>query len=237
MTTDVVAQQIEAFSREKAAHTEKMLKINEINSSITRCEKERNDAIESGKEAETNWRTRFRSLRGAITPEMRAEHSQRIASRELADEFTALIEELELEKQSQMIIAVASARNYVHAHRSAFTTYAESQWDSAMRNISPKLLRGIKLKLLAMQLGDSGQHTSAVYEAPEVILARKVGELLTRAADKSQLDMEGEPVLTKIGLRRPALTGVDMHLFRNPAAVHKLVHQLKAKRAQRENKQ
>lgn len=237
MTTDVVAQQIEAFSREKAAHTAQMLKLNEINSSITRCEKERNDAIESGKEAESNWRTRFRSLRGAITPEMRAEHSQRIASKELADEFTALIEELELEKQGQMTNAVSTARQYVHAHRSAFTAYAESQWNAAMRNISPKLLRGIKLKLMAMQLSDSGQQTAAFHEEPEVILGRQVGELLTRAADKATLDMEGEPVLTKIGLRRPALTGVDMHLYNSPVAVHKLLHQLKAKRAQRENKQ
>lgn len=237
MTTDVIAKRIEQFSREKAAHTAQMLKLNDVNASITRCEKERSEAIESGKEAESDWRTRFRSLRGAITPEMRAQHSQRIASRELAEEFTALIGELDLDKQSEMLKAVATARSYVNAHHTAFTEYAESQWNAAMRNISPTLLRAIKLKHMALKLSDQGEYSSLTYEHPEVILSRLTGETLTKAAAGVQFDMEGEPVLSQIGLNRPALTGVDMRLYNSPGAVHKLRHELKEKLAQKENNQ
>ena len=59
----------------RTAHLEKMKQYNNICANFTRCEKEREAAIEAGKEAETNWRTRFRSLWGGITPELRAEHS------------------------------------------------------------------------------------------------------------------------------------------------------------------
>lgn len=237
MTTDAITQRIELFSSKKAAHTAQMLKLNDINASITRCEKERKDAIESGNEAESNWRTRFRGLRGAITPEMRAEHSQRIASRELADEFTALIEDLELEKQDEMLGAVSTAKAYVIAHNTAFTEYAESQWNAAMRNISPTLLRAIKLKHMALKLNDQGEYSSLAHEKPEVIINRITGEMLTRAAEAVQFDMEGEPVLSKIGIYRPALSGVDMNLYNSPVKIHKLVHELKAKRAQKEKKQ
>lgn len=105
----------------RAAHTAQMLKINDITTAIARSKKEREAAIENGKEAETNWRTRFRDLRGAITPELRAEHSQRIASRELAEEFTGLIKELEFEHEGEMIAAVHTGRAYVNAHNTAFT--------------------------------------------------------------------------------------------------------------------
>ena len=236
MTTDVIAKRIEEFGIKKAAHTAQMLKLNDIDASITRCEKERNEAIESGQEAETSWRTRFRSLRGAITPEMRAEHSQRIASRELAEEFTALIDDLEVEKQSEMLGAVSTAKAYVNAHNTAFTEYAESQWNAAMRNISPTLLRAIKLKLMAMKLSDLGENSSPVYEKPQVILSRLTGEMLTKTAEAVQFDMEGEPVLTQLGLHRPALSGVDMRLYNSPGAVHKLRHELKTKSANKENK-
>ncbi len=71
-----------------------MIKINDITAAIAHSKKECEAAIENGREAETNWRTRFRSLRGNLTDELRAQHSQRIVSRELAEEFTGLIEEL-----------------------------------------------------------------------------------------------------------------------------------------------
>ncbi|MGK9470890.1 hypothetical protein ACSST1_19295 [Pantoea agglomerans] len=213
------------FSEAKAAHTAQMIKINDITAAIARSKKERDAAIENGKEEETNWRTRFRSLRGAMTPELRAEHSQRIASRELAGEFTGLIEELDFEHEGETISAVRTGRAYVNAHSTAFTQYAESQWDAAMRNVSPTLVRAIRLKLLLLRLNDRGRHTDPQHEEPEAVLAREVGKLLTDKAESARLDMDAEPVLSEIGVYRPALTGVDMRLYNSPALVHKLMQE------------
>ena len=217
------------FSEAKAAHMAQMMKINDITAAIARSKKEREAAIENGKEAETSWRTRFRSLRGAITPELRAEHSQRIASRELADEFTGLIDELEFECEGEMLKAVHTGRAWVNAHNTAFTQYAEGQWNAAMRNVSPTLIRAIRLKLLSLRLNDHGRHTDPQHTEPEVLLAREVGRLLTDKAEAARLDMEAEPVLSELGLYRPALTGVDMRLYNSPAAIQKLIHERKEK--------
>ncbi|WP_414147355.1 hypothetical protein ACMGGR_16510 [Erwinia sp. BNK-24-b] len=210
-------------------HTAQMMKINDITAAIARSKKEREAAIENGKEAETNWRTRFRSLRGNLTDELRAQHSQRIVSRELAEEFTGLIEELEFEHEGEMIKAVQTGHAYVNAHNAAFTQYVEGQWEAAMRNLSPTLVRAVRLKLLSLRLNDRGRHTDPLHQEPEVILAREVGKVLADKAEAARLDMDAEPVLSEIGVYRPALTGVDMKLHNSPASIHKLVYERKEK--------
>jgi len=228
--SETLSSSVSRFSQAKAEHTAQMQKLNGIRSAIARCEKERETAIANGQEAESSWRTRFRDLRGAITPELRAEHSQRIASRELAGEFAALTEELETEKQWEMIRAVGTGRRYVNAHHTAFTEYAESQWDAALRSLSPALLRAIRLKLMALTLSDGGRDTCPLHEEPTAVLARLTGDILTKKAASAPLDMEAEPVLSQIGLHRPALTGVDMNLYNSPASCHVLSQKLKEKK-------
>ncbi|WP_431022067.1 Phage protein [Erwinia rhapontici] len=229
MSTPEKSPALTHLEETRAAHTAQMMKINDITAAITRSKKEREAAIDNGKEAETSWRTRFRDLRGAITPEMRAEHSQRIASRELADEFTSLIEALEFEHEGEMIGAVSTGRGWVNAHRTAFTQYAEDQWNAAMRTLSPTLIRGIILKLMSLHLNDTGRQTNPLHEEPAAILAREVGKRLVDLAERTQLDMSVEPVLSEIGMHRPALTGVDMLLYNSPASIHKLIIERKAK--------
>ncbi|MFU9135733.1 hypothetical protein [Erwinia tasmaniensis] len=229
MSTPEKSPALKRLADARTAHTAQMMKINDITTAIARSKKEREAAIENGKEAETNWRTRFRDLRGAITPELRAEHSQRIASRELAEEFTGLIEELEFEHEGETINAVRTGRAYVDAHSTAFTQYVNGQWDAAMRNVSPTLVRAIRLKLLLLKLNDQGRHTDPQHEEPEVILAREVGKLLTGKAEDARLDMDAEPVLSEMGLYRPALTDVDMRLYNSPCAMHLLAQGRKEK--------
>lgn len=237
MSTPEKSPALKRLADARTAHTAQMMKINDITAAIARSKKEREAAIENGKEAETNWRTRFRSLRGAITPELRAEHSQRIASRELADEFTGLIEELEFENEGEAINAVRTGHAYVNAHNMAFTQYAEGQWEAAMRNVSPTLIRGIRLKLLSLRLNDRGRHTDSQHEEPEVILAREVGKLLADKAQDARLDMDAEPVLSEMGIYRPALTGVDMRLYNSPCAMHLLVQGRKEKLERKQQKE
>jgi len=213
MSTPEKSSTLKRFEQARTAHLEKMKQYNNTCADITRCEKEREAAIEAGKEAETNWRTRFRNLRGNLTDELKAEHSQRIASRELAEEFTGLIAELELDKQVFMLNACGTGREYVYAHKLAFNEFADATWQSALRNVSPSLLWVIRLRLQREKVNPRDDDERSDMQ----VVAELIGNALTRAAAAlPEKVLTQAPVLENIGLWRPALTGVDMVLYANP---------------------
>ncbi|ELQ6048139.1 hypothetical protein [Mixta calida] len=220
---------LERFEKARAEHIERMKAHNGICADIVRCEKEQQAAIEAGKEAESNWRARFRNLRGNLTDELRAEHSQRIASRELADEFGELLKELALDKQEAMLKCCGSGKEYVESHREAFTGFADSHWQSALRNVSPSLLWAIKLRIRREELSPTfaGEDRDRIKD-----VAYLVGEALTRAAVALPDSVLKEaPLLENIGLHRPALTGIDMELYTSPLRRQKLAESIQAQRA------
>lgn len=197
-----------SFFQAKTAHTDNMLRLNDIGAAITRSEKERQNALEESAEAVQNWRTRFRELRGVMTPEMKAEHSQRTASRELAEEFTGLIADLEDDKARVMLAACTSGKDYVSAHLSAFSVCAQNEWAEAMKNISPALVRAFTLRLRELEL--KGE------EHPHKKLYEELGAQVLTQSHFYTFNMEQEPVISQLGLHRPALTGVDMDLYKSP---------------------
>jgi hypothetical protein len=207
--TATFAPRLDAFIAAKAQHTENMLKLNDIDTAIRRSEKERQAALEEGERAEQNWRSRFRELRGAITPEMKSEHSQRIASRELAEEFAALTGELEDDKTRAMLSACRTGEAYVGAHLAAFTTYAKNEWNAAIRDMNTALTRAFCLRLRELEMNGD--------ETPKRTLIAELGERLSAQSQFHSFNMENEPVLSQLGLYRPALTGVDMKLYNSPA--------------------
>lgn len=199
---------LEAFSKAKSAHTENMLKLNDIDAAITRSEKERQNALNESAEAEQNWRTRFRELRGMVTPELKAEHSQRVAGRELAEEFTALIDELNDDKASTMLSACTSGDKYVGTHFTVFSAYSRNEWATVMKDIPPSLVRAFALRLRELEM--KGE------EHPHNVLIQELGENVLAQSRYYTFNMAQEPVISKIGLHRPALTGVDMKLYKSP---------------------
>ncbi|MBA0035489.1 hypothetical protein HS962_04435 [Pantoea sp. BIGb0393] len=218
------------FEKARAEHTAQMTEFNSVAANITRCEKERQAAIEAGKEAEINWRTNFRKLRGNLTDELRAEHTQRIASRELADEFAGLLKELELDKQYAMLCCCTSGRELVESHSAAFTEFADSHWQSALRNVSPSLLWAIKLRIQRETIAPTfvGDDRNTIRD-----ISRLVGEALTQAAEAlPETVLHEAPLLENIGLYRPALTGVDMDLYNSPARRSKLAKSIRDQRAE-----
>ncbi|MEN4768868.1 hypothetical protein [Duffyella gerundensis] len=219
------------FEQARTEHTNNMKKYNGICADITRCEKERQAAIEAGKEAETNWRTRFRNLRGNLTDELRAEHSQRIASRELAEEFTGLLTELELDKQAAMLGCCASAKEYTESHRDAFNEFADMNWESALRHVSPKLLWAIRLRLQREKVNPRQDNEQSDME----VVAALVGDALTRAAAAlPEKVLREAPLLDNIGLWRPALTGLDIELMRSPAKRTRLALSIREQRGEKQ---
>ncbi|WP_394661837.1 hypothetical protein [uncultured Pantoea sp.] len=222
---DQMKQHAQSVTTAREAHTAEMKAYNATCNDIARCEQERQAAIEAGREAESSWRARFRSSRGNLTDELRAQHSQRIASRELAGEFTGLIEVLELDKQSNMLSCCATGKRLVEAHRSALNGIADIYWQSALRCVSPKLLHALRLRMLARSPEENDN------EKPEQYVARNIGEELIKLASRvSDAQLLEDPELAQVGLHRPALTGVDMNLYGSPARRMQLGAELKARR-------
>ncbi|WP_430691267.1 capsid protein [Klebsiella quasipneumoniae] len=219
---------LDAFNQAKSAHTENMLKLNDIEAAITHSEKERQNVLDDSAEAEQNWRARFRELRGMMTPELKAEHGQRVAGRELAEEFTALIDELNDDKARTMLTACTSGNEYISAHTVALSAYARNEWAVVMKDIPPALVRAFALRLRELEI--KGE------EHPHNILIQELGENVLAQSLYYAFNMEHEPVISQIGLHRPALTGVDMKLFKNPAFRMSRAKELAQKRKQQEVK-
>ncbi|KGT87354.1 hypothetical protein NH00_22700 [Enterobacter cancerogenus] len=227
-TTENKPASLVRFEKARAEHMAEMTAFNAVIADITRCEKERQAAIEASKEAESMWRTNFRKLRGNLTDELRAEHSQRIASRELADEFAGLLKELELDKQYATLLCCTSGKEYVESHREAFNDFADAHWQSALSNVSPSLVWAIKLRIRREELSPTfvGDDRNRIKD-----VAYLVGEALTQAAMALPESVLNEaPLLENIGLYRPALTGVDMDLYARPIRRQKLAESIRAQR-------
>lgn len=214
---------LEAFTQARDAHTASMKKLYDTEAAIRRSEQERQAALDESAEAEQSWRSRFRSLCGNLTPEMKAEHSQRVANRELAEEFTALIAELEDDKDRAMLGACGSAHQYTTAHNTAFTTYADGEWACALTAIDPALIRAFVLRIRSLELSGS--------ESAYATAARELADGLGKMKAVHEFDMAQEPVLSVTGLYRPALTGLDMKLYNSPARRTQLAQALAAKKA------
>ena len=204
-----ITYKLSAFTAARDTHAASMQELKEIDTSIERCKQERQTALSESAEAEQDWRSRFRTLRGNLTPEMKAEHSKRIASRELADEFTGLIAELETDRTRAMLNACSTASKYLSAHDDAFTAYAGAEWAQAVNMLPVALIRAFLLRIRALEMqGDS---------APQSVVVGELRDALSRQGSLYHFDMKQEPVLSVTGMHRPQITGVDMELLRSPA--------------------
>ena len=214
-----VTKALEAFTQAKNDHADNMNRLKDIDAQISRNEEERKTVLEESVKAQDSWRTRFRQLRGAMTPEMKAEHSQQIAYRELAEEFSTLITQLEAEKEETMTNASYSGNRYISAHRDAFSAYAENEWAVALLSLPAELIRAFRLRLRALQINGA--------ERPRQTMTEEFGEYLLSMSACYPFDMNKEPVVSQLGLNRPELPGVDMEKYRTPAQQHAHLNKLK----------
>ncbi|TYD50122.1 capsid protein [Cronobacter sakazakii] len=208
-TNPHITDKLSAFTAARDTHTASMQALKEIDTSIERCKQERQTALDESAEAEQDWRSRFRSLRGNLTPEMKAEHGRRIASRELADEFTGLIAELENDRKRAMLGACTTGNKYRAAYDDAFSTYAGVQWTQALADVPATLVRAFVLRTRALEMkGET---------SPQSVALAELRDVLSRLGDEYQFDMTQEPVLSVTGMHRPHLAGVDTELLNSPA--------------------
>ena len=216
-----ITAKLTVFTAARDTHAASMEKLKEIDTSIERCKQERQTALDESAEAEQDWRSRFRTLRGNLTPEMKTEHSKRIASRELADEFTGLIAELETDRSRAMLNACSTGNKYRSAHGDAFTAYAGAEWTQAINAVPVTLIRAFLLRIRALEMkGES---------APQSVAIGELRDALNRQGSLYHFNMKQEPVLSVTGMQRPQITGVDMELLHSPVKRNMLAKKLAEK--------
>ncbi|KAB2436279.1 capsid protein, partial [Enterobacter hormaechei] len=66
-----ITDKLSVFTAARDTHAASMQVLKEIDTSIQRCKQERQTALDESTEAEQDWRSRFRTLRGSLTPEMK----------------------------------------------------------------------------------------------------------------------------------------------------------------------
>lgn len=139
---------------------------------------------------------------------MKAEPSRRIASRELADEFTGLIAELETDRTRAMLNACSTGNKYRSAHGEVFTAYAGAEWVKAINAVPVALIRAFLLRIRALEMNGES--------APQSVTIGELRDAFNRQGSLCHFDMKQEPVLSVTGMQRPQITGVDMELLRSP---------------------
>lgn len=209
-----------AFSHAKAVHADNMLKLEEATQAITCNEQDIESAQKESEQAEKSWRTRFREVLGAMTPEMKAERYQQVADREIADDLIALKTEMVAGLREEKVQAEAASRESgmacINTHRDALVVYAQREWSAAIQNISPALVRAFRLRLRAMQM--KGE------KLPHATLMAELGGTVFAQSEYYAWDMNQEPVISQLGLNRPELPGVDMSKYQTAAQQNASYH-------------
>ncbi|MFJ5375920.1 hypothetical protein ACIPSX_00990 [Pectobacterium sp. CHL-2024] len=131
--------------------------------------------------------------------------AQRLAQRELAQEYDGLLAQLDIEQLRQKAKCYASAKDCCDAHVSDLRDYAEWEFNQALNNISTNLIRAIELKRHMLDITTSEFALGAAYQKPEKVVMDLIVEKLKVKANAYRFDMSNEPVLSSLGLNAPSL--------------------------------
>ncbi|MFN1142467.1 NAD-dependent aldehyde dehydrogenase [Serratia quinivorans] len=231
MSTTALPQHIndklQALRDARAAHDKNYQALTDVITGIARCHQQKKDTEAESHEAESQWRTLFRKLRGEMTPELQAQHHSRISKRELAKEFDGLVEEMELDKIQFHLDCGRSAPEVVAAHETALTAFAEHTMGKAVDALSAALISPDVIKACAL-----AKQAYSVYgdDPMKVIEQRLLGALSGHIHAATALQGIEHPVLNDIGLTKPEETGVLPELQSSPMRRMQVATELKTKR-------
>ncbi|BEM65848.1 hypothetical protein SME23J_48750 [Serratia marcescens] len=222
-----ITDKLHALRDARAAHDKNYQALTDVVAGIARCHQQKKDTEVQSQEAESQWRTLFRKLRGEMTPELQAQHHSRISKRELAKEFDGLIEEMELDKMQLHLNCGGTAPKVVNAHKDALTTFAAHAMHQAVDALSKALISPDVIKACAL----ASRAYSVYADNPMKMIEQQVlGTLQGRihvAMAEQNID---HPELNEIGLTIPQETGVLRERQRCPMRQMQGVTELAEKR-------
>ncbi|MBO1503088.1 NAD-dependent aldehyde dehydrogenase [Serratia proteamaculans] len=231
MSTTALPQHIndklQALRDARAAHDKNYQALTDVITGIARCHQQKKDTEVESHEAESQWRTLFRKLRGEMTPELQAQHHSRISKRELAKEFDGLVEEMELDKMQLHLKCGGTAPKVVAAHKTALTAFAEHAMSKAVDALSEVLLSPDVIKACVLAKEAYGVYGN---DPMKTIEQRLLGALSGHIHAATALQGIEHPVLDDIGLTKPEETGVLPELQNSPMRRMQVATELKTKR-------
>ncbi|WP_431224319.1 hypothetical protein ACQ86O_04705 [Serratia sp. L9] len=226
---------VQVFLDAKAKHQADSEEMGNILTAIENCQQQKRAAKEEGQKAEGDWRLRFRQLRGAITDEMKQQHLERIAQRELAGELDGLLAELALNKDRKALECSASASTLRLAHKEALVIYAQREFTRALPLLAG-FAHAFKLKRHALELEQyfvtQNGRFSEYNRDIEKDIFREVNEYLKQLADIYPFDVNNAPELAKIGISTPQVNYTNDKFLSSPCARNRAFNELREREAQ-----
>ncbi|AKE12631.1 hypothetical protein [Serratia liquefaciens] len=222
-----INDKLHALRDARAAHDKNYQALTDVITGIARCHQQKKDTEVESHEAESQWRTLFRKLRGEMTPELQAQHHSRISKRELSKEFDGLIEEMELDKMYLHLSCGGTAPKVVAAHEAALTAFAEHVMSKAVDALSAALISPDVIKACVLAKEAYGVYGN---DPMNMIEQRLLGALNGRIRVATALQSIEHPVLDDIGLTKPEETGVLPELQRSPMRRMQVAKELAEKR-------
>ncbi|MEL5449877.1 NAD-dependent aldehyde dehydrogenase [Serratia bockelmannii] len=228
-----ITDKLHALRDARAAHDKNYQALPDVVTGIARCHQQKKDTEVQGQEAESQWRTLFRKLRGEMTPERQAQHHSRISRRELAKEFDGLIEEMELDRMQLHLSCGGTAPKVVDAHKDALTTFAADAMHQAVDARSTALISPDVIKACALASRAYGVYAD---NPMRMIEQQVLGTLQGRIRATMATQNIDHPVLNEIGLTIPQETGVMRERQRCPMRQMQGVTELAEKRQRMQQK-
>ncbi|MFN1149608.1 NAD-dependent aldehyde dehydrogenase [Serratia liquefaciens] len=228
-----INDKLQALRDARATHDKNYLALTDVITGIARCHQQKKDTEVESHEAESQWLTLFRKLRGEMTPELQAQHHSRISKRELSKEFDGLIEKMELDKMQLHLSCGHSAPEVVAAYEAALMAFAEYAMSKVVDALSAAFISPDVIKVCAL-----AKQAYGVYwrDPQEMLEKRLLGALSGRVIAATALQNIEHPVLNDIGLTIPTETGVLPELKNSPITRMKVARELAEKRQRLQQK-
>lgn len=222
----VVKNCIEAYTAAHSANQAEVDNMESLQASIAHCRQQKEESQNLSQQTTSQWRTKFRQLRGNMTEDMKKQHIERVAQREMVQEMDHLLAELDIERQRMILRCTSTGKALISAHNSALLAYSKEEFYSKLEQLSEPLVRAIALRLHALSSASNESEAGLSYVKPEIAVVNDLIEYTLEKAKTYVFDMVNEPVLDVIKLSSPSTPYLDTHLLRSPASCMKLAKAL-----------
>ncbi|HGF1814115.1 TPA: glycoprotein 3, partial [Escherichia coli] len=183
------------LEKARAAHLENARLMDETVTAIERAEQEKNALTQADGNDADDWRTAFRAAGGVLSDELKQRHIERVARRELVQEYDNLAVVLNFERERLKGACDSTATAYRKAHHHLLSLYAEHELEHALNETCEALVRAMHLSILVQEnpLANTTGHQG--YVAPEKAVMQQVKSSLEQKIKQMQISLSGEPVL------------------------------------------
>ena len=205
------------LEKARAAHLENARLMDETVTAIERAEQEKNALAQADGNDADDWRTAFRAAGGVLSDELKQRHIERVARRELVQEYDNLAVVLNFERERLKGACDSTATAYRKAHHHLLSLYAEHELEHALNETCEALVRAMHLSILVQEnpLANTTGHQG--YIAPEKAVMQQVKSSLEQKIKQMQISLSGEPVLRLTGLSAATLPHMDYEVAGTPA--------------------